>query len=253
MAERKEPTLSGIRPERDEIRSNTAKVKRPAGGASRQAPRPSPRVNNASSPLALIALIVALLGVGTGGFSFWKLQQSEVARTDAERRIAELEGRLNLTSDESSQSVTAIHEKLDWADSEIRKLWGVSNDKNKKSIQANTRKLTAINKLAKSAADDAKKAKASSDSQKSILASVRTQTNEQQLLLTRVSESSSDSRQQLRDVDALAKQLEIKVTRLETSLVSRVGSNEEAIKAIDAFRRSANSDIQQLKQRLGTP
>src|SRR5690606_1560833 len=90
-----------------------------------------------SSATAVFAFLLALVGIGTASYSVWQLQLAQQSLSSAGDRIAELEARLNLTSTESDQSVTKILEKLDWADSEIRKLWGVSYDTNRKAIAAN--------------------------------------------------------------------------------------------------------------------
>lgn len=252
MADRKEPTLSGIRPEHDEIRSGAAKANRPTGGAPRQGQRPpQPKYREAkpsSSPLAMIALVVALLGVGAGGFSFWKLQESEVARTDAERRIVELEGRLNLSNSESDQSVTRILERVDKAEEQYDLLWANYRTHRDGIAQSND-SVKRLDGSVKTAATDAKAAKVLAEGHESKISSLQSKTSEQQLLLTRVSENNGNAQTRLQQVDQLAKQLEATVNELAATSAS----NEEAIKAIDAFRRSANNDIQQLKQRLGTP
>jgi septal ring factor EnvC (AmiA/AmiB activator) len=80
---------------------------------------------------------------------------------------------------------------------------------------------------------------------------IRTQRSEQQLVLSRVSEEIDVLEQQLRAATDKAAKLENQLSKLQNSLSPRVASNEKAIKVIDAFRRTANSDIQQLKERVG--
>lgn len=250
VQDRKEPTLSTIKPERDEIASHQSRLnQRPqAGGPSRPAAsRPAPAK---TSSMAVFAFLLALLGIGTATFSVWQLQAAQQSLASAGSRITELEGRLNLTSTESDQSVTKIHEKLDWADTEIRKLWGVSYDTNRKAIQANKSHLDGLDKIAKTAAADAKKAGETASSQQTTLATLRSQSSEQQLILTRANEKIDALESQLNEATNKTKQLEAQLGELQT-LSGRVASNEEAIRAIDAFRRSANGDIQQLKQQVG--
>lgn len=250
VQDRKEPVLSGIKPERDEIASHQSRLNkraapppsRPSGGSAPAAAAPA----RGGSAVAIIALLLALVGTGVGAFGVWQLQESQAALASANDRIVELEARLNLTSTESGQSVSQIHEKLDWADSEIRKLWGVSYDTNRKAIRANADKLAQVDKTAKAAAADAKKANELATAQRSTLETLRSQSGEQQLRLSRASE----------EIDLLKQQLKETTDKLNTlsgqvsNLPARVASTEEAIKAIDAFRRTANNDIQQLKQRM---
>lgn len=251
VQDRKEPTLSGIKPERDEIASHQNRINkrppppppsRPAGGSAPAPQAAAPK----SSALTVIALLLALVGVAGAGFGVWQFQESQAALTVANERITELEARLNLTSTESGQSVSQIHEKLEWADSEIRKLWGVSHDTNRKAIRANADKIAGLESSLKTAAADAKKASELAATQGRTLETLRSQSGEQQLRITRASEEIDLLKQQVREtsskVNTVAGQMD--------NLPARVASTEEAIKAIDAFRRTANSDIQQLKQRM---
>jgi chromosome segregation ATPase len=260
VQERREPTISTIRPERDEIASHQNRLsKRPQDGPVRPPVPPGSRPAPAKrSSLAVFAFLLALVGIGTATFSVWQLRLAQQSLTSAGDRIAELEARLNLTNTESDQSVTKIHEKLNWADTEIRKLWGVAYDTNRKAIQANKTQLdsartqlNSVDKVAKTAAADVKKANALAGSQQTALVSLRTQSSEQQLVLSRVSEEIDALEQQLGTAIDKAAKLENQLSKLQNSLSPRVTGNEEAIKAIDAFRRTANSDIQQLKERVG--
>ena len=47
--------------------------------------------------------------------------------------------------------------------------------------------------------------------------------------------------------------LEKSLKTSQQDLNTRVASNEDAINAIDAYRRQVNRDIQQIKQQLGAP
>ncbi|MGH1469592.1 MAG: hypothetical protein ACRBCS_00250 [Cellvibrionaceae bacterium] len=254
VQDRKEPTFSGIKPESDEV---TTHSKSASGGAPQASSRNSNNRNQSRSSvpqqpqatksgLAIFALLVALIGVGVGGFSVWQLQLSQKNLVDAESRIAELEGRLNLTSSESDQSVTAIHEKLKWADSEIRKLWGVSNDKNKKAIKSASDDISKLTSDLKATAANAKAAKEASDSQKASFGTLKTLTSEQQLVLSQLSDDVAAAKKQLNKLN----QLETKINELGNDIPKRIKTNEEAIQAIDSFRRSANADIQQIKQQM---
>jgi len=56
----------------------------------------------------------------------------------------------------------------------------------------------------------------------------------------------ADQRKRLQDAVDLANRLDRKLG----DLAGRVKTNEEAIEAIDAYRRNINRDVLQLKQRL---
>ncbi len=248
--ERKEPTIGSIVPDKDDIKSQQQRINKATPRARPVSPAPAPK---ASGSLGTLALVVAIAALGGSGFLAWKLQQSQQNLVAAEGRILELEKRLELSDDESSQSVTAIRAKLKWADSEIRKLWGVSYDTNRKGIKANKDKLASLDKslgqLKTSAANAGKKADSASKqaaSQQSAIDSIRASAKDNVARIAKIEGAVNSQRQQLQTaVDAANR-----ASRLSTDLIVRVQANEEAIEAIDAYRRNINRDLLQLQQRL---
>lgn len=253
--ERKEPTIGSIVPDKDEIQ---ARQQQRGQKATRSRPvEPAPAPAKSSGSLGGLALVVAIAALGGSGFLAWQLQQSQQNLIAAEQRIQELESRLELSDDESSQSVTAIRAKLKWADSEIRKLWGVSYDTNRKSIKANQTKLASVDKslggVKSSAASAAKKADAANklaESQKATLGSIQQDVKSSVDRLGKIEGTVNGQRQQLQSAVDAANRASQQVNRLSSDLSARVQSNEEAIEAIDAYRRNINRDLLQLQQRL---
>lgn len=242
VQDRREPTMNSIKPERDEIAHHQGRPSSKAGAASapRRAPPPPPK----RFPAGMLALFIALIACGATGFSYWQLQQTQQVLVVAEKRIASLESQLNITSGESLESLGNVNEKLEWADSEIRKLWGVAYDTNRNTIKANKDDIASVAKLAKDATDGVV-------SQKSTLAALQALSNEQQLILSKVREDDN-----LQDMDItkalnLAEQLEQDLKKLGSDLPGKVAAHEEAIAAIDTFRRSVNADLLKIKQQLG--
>ncbi len=238
VQDRKEPTLNAIAPERDEVASHQSRTnRRPAQRPSGSRPAPPPSKPSPVGGIAFILVLITMAGVGYGA---WQLIQTQQQFAAASERIVALETQLSLNNNESSQSVDKIFERLDDADSEIRKLWGVSYDTNRKAIATNKDSITAVSGRLTDAATAAKEAKDS-------VATMQAQVDEQQLVVTRVNEDMNIQEQQIKQINDLAKSVDALAKRLET----RLGKSEEAIEAINAFRRSANSDIQQLKQQIG--
>lgn len=234
VSERKEPTISAIKPEQDEIarhRQRHHKTARTPAAAVRHA---QPVV--VGSRLALLALFLAMGAVAVAGYAYWQMMSAQVQLQSAELRIAELEGRLELSDDESAQSVTALQAKLKWADSEIRKLWGVSYDRNRKAIEANKKAIASAN-------GTTKKVQQSIKGQAADLKLINDLIEAQQNAL---SQGEKSQRQLQSQIQSLTDRLQ-KLADLEASLKSRIATNEEAIEAIDAFRRSVNRDLLQLK------
>lgn len=272
--ERKEPTLSGMAPPRDEpkaARSHAAQPTAPqssapqqgapAAGSSkpRKAPTPVSARQVKSSPWGGLALILALLGLGAGGFSYWQLTIAKQDMVAAEVRIADLEKRLVMSDDESSQSVSVLQanvvqakDELKVAQNEIRKLWDTRNV-NKKAISDNAKQISAAAKSAKTAASTAaaaqKLAQVLDGRWKTLSNDVAMQTEQ----LGVVADLSEGQQKRVRELVDKASRLDSELARVKNDLGGRLKTNEDAIEAIDAYRLSVNRDIQDLKRRFGTP
>ena len=255
MTERREPTISPLQ-SNDEPRPNRVSVSpqktgaKPASGGNggkRQAP-----AQKSGSGLAIFAFVVALAACGAAGVLYLQLMktgQSLDAATktlaSAETRILNLEQKLELTGDESVQSMTALQAQIKTNMSEIRKLWGVSYDTNRGAIAENKSSVDAIRKdiaalKSSSSKVEANLNKALTDlkADVSVLSELM---DAQQGVLAKVD---SMSQSQKNAVDEL-------VVRIK-SLDKKVLSNEEAIKAIDAFRLQVNRELIRLAAPKGS-
>jgi len=246
MTERKEPTLGNHTeaPERD---ARPTRPARPASAAASAPPRPSPAIRAAQaqdksgSGLTLFALIVAIAALGGSGYVAWQAQQLEVQnahlRSMLDARIAELEGKLTMTEGEAMESSAAFKAKLVWADSEIRKLWGVAYDTNRKNIEENKNAIDALSKkLDKANAGllaDVKKQLGSVDGK--FLAAQAT-----------VDEQVSRIQTQMDKLAGLEKQF----GTLRNDLSNRIKVNEEAVRSIDVYRLTINRDLRQLQDKV---
>lgn len=257
--ERKEPTIGGLVPNNDETivqpAPQSTAAEAPATPARQR--KTSAASARTSSSIAALALIVAVASLGGSAYLAWQLQKSQQYLGAAELRIQELEKRLELSDDESSQSVTAIRAKLKWADSEIRKLWGVSYDTNRKRIGANKDKLAQLEKNLKKAQKQATTAQQLADGHKSALQTLQQESDARSKRLAdavaavgKTDTALADQRKRLQDAVDLASRVDRKLGQLSADLVGRVKTNEDAIEAIDAYRRNINRDMLQLKQRL---
>ncbi len=238
----KEPKLTGIRPDQDEIARHQRQKSR-SGNSTRQtaaaAPK-SPPVIVKSSKVAPYAMFVAAVGLTLAGFTFWQLSMAQKSLLEADARIASLEGKLAMSDDESNASMTAMQAKLKWADSEIRKLWGVSYDNNRKAIAANKASLAEV-KEGFSTVDT--KIKTALESTKTEIQLVNELLEGQQATFGGIEKSNKEQTDKVRELDQKLAKLE----RLEDELKQRVATNEEAINAIDAFRRNVNQQLLQIR------
>lgn len=236
MNERREPTISA--PAAKEELSTKSSGPRRSGQPATHSPAARPVV--VKSKLAPVAFLFALCGLGAAGFAYWQLTLTQQALADADRRIAELEGKFALTDDEVSASTETMQAKLKWADSEIRKLWGVSHDTNRKAIAANKSNIEKAEKLAKEASKNVDaKVKAALGNVTAELKLLSDLVDAQQLSLANIENAQAKLNTQSQNIQSKLSELD--------SLQKRVKTNEQAIEAIDAFRRNVNQQILQLK------
>ncbi|UTF60035.1 hypothetical protein [Gilvimarinus sp. DA14] len=256
--ERKEPTLSGIVPERDDDHPSQP-PRRPAGKSSSGGTPPPQVIKESSGPgfFAVFALILAVGALGYSGYLTWQFTEAQKELVAAQNRVTNLEARLDLNSNESNETVDEIRDKLEWADSEIRKLWGVSHDTNRKKITANEDALAALKKQVAATEKDAATARANANSIKTELEKRIAAMDKQLSSSTKELQKSQQALQDLAANGERLQSLSMDVQRLSQQLpglkdiAARVKTNEEAIAAIDAYRRNINRDILQLKQSVG--
>ncbi len=246
-------------PSRDDFNERIGQPKaRPQAQKAAQKPAAPQRPRTAtapakSSPLVPLALLLALTGLGLAGFAYWQLLITQQQAAQAEKRIGELEQRLALSDDESTQSVAALQanlkesrESLKTAEIEIRKLWD-ARKATKQDVADNEKALNALksslSKTSKQASEAQSLAKSQADKLKAVSSDVALQAEKVAL----VGDSSDAQQKQLRDaLDRL--------TRLDSSLSklqSKMNNHDEAIKAIDAYRLTTNRELLEIKRKLG--
>ncbi len=259
---RKEPTLSSDINGLDDEPQKRVKPHKPAiqkpnitAKASKPASAPVVVEKSGGGALAGFALFVGVLGLGLAAFAFWQLTQVQATLTQAETRIVGLEQRLELSDDESSQSVTALQanlkktaEELRVSESEIRKLWDTRNV-NKNAITENQNTIKAVSgNVQKGDQQSIAQIKSLEASQTSklnqIQATLQSLSTEQQILSERVSDNG--------DIESLENQIASLKNQLNKvdDLASRITNNEEAIDAIDAYRLNINRQLVDLQKKV---
>lgn len=242
--DRKEPTLSPLKPERDEILRHR---QRTSGAKATGTPPNGTRANTGGhrpvvvrSKLAPFAFLLAVTGLGLAGFAYWQLLEAQKATDSAVARIAELEDRLEMTGDDTEASMAAVQAKLKWADSEIRKLWGVAYDTNRKNIAENK---DAIATVASQASSIESKVNASLKEVRGDVRMLNDLVEAQQSAFNEMEKTRVQLQQQTQQVADSLREMKSE----QAALQNRIKTNEQAIEAIDTFRRSVNRDLLELK------
>ena len=257
--ERREPTLStGGTPEPTESFSRRQQPQAhdhdddlpPARSTRRATPQATPANISAaeSSSLPAIALVIALVAVGGAGFLGWQLFQAQVTLKQADQRIQGLEQQLSLTSEESSASVVTLQSNVKKMDAEVRRITALI-ETNRKAIAANSEKTSAVARDAANAQKAGTDAKAGVNTLKQEVAANKTVADAAAAKIDGMNASVSQQAQSMQNLKEELDKMQLEMTALD-SLAARLRTNEEAISAIDDFRRSTNREILQIKQQL---
>lgn len=243
VSERKEPTVSSVLSSPEELASKR-KPTAPRGKA------PAPVVVRQSSGMLLwFTFLLACGGLAVGGYSLWQWQISQQTVNDQQTRIVELEKQLAVSDDSATQSLASVGVKVRDLDqrhktamSEIDKLWA-ARKANLKTLTDTGKKLEALEQNIAKANQSLKALAALTKSTE--LNSQRV--SEQELLVQSLRERMG---QQAKSVERLSSQVKKAQTSSATirAIDARTKNTEEAITAFDAFRRTVNRDLLQLKQ-----
>ncbi len=243
--------------------------------ASRNSTAPSGAGTNSNS--VILGAVTLLLASACGYFYYQNALQQEL-NAKLQQRLETLESQLGMTTSTATQTSQSLGQKvidldvrIKSADTEIRKLWTINNEKNKKILDGHDSKLadhekalsslqTNINEMKKTTAltekslgDIARTANASeqavTDANKTI-SEIRSAVGTLQQRISQGDPLLREASQQAAMAQEQTEQLQSKVD----SLSKRVTDHDETLKSIDTFRRSVNSDLGKLKQQsIGTP
>ncbi|WIO73715.1 hypothetical protein QP938_10480 [Porticoccaceae bacterium LTM1] len=238
--------FNSIVPDQDErigARGNRAGAPKPAAR-----PRPEPSGNGGGTWKILV--IVLVLVVGAMGWFGWQQHQQ---LTTLQSSFDNLQARLASTDDSLSKSGAALQLKIKeqeeelgkhWA--EIKKLWGVSYDINKKDIASNkdtaaknTGRIAKLEKSVNTVAQLSKNLDLASKKLAEISASTLAANVEME-----------DVQQRLRETTDKLNTIDQSFNRWRQDVDKRLKSSEEAVEAIDAYRRQINQELLQLRKQL---
>ena len=190
------------------------------------------QINKSSSGLFLGVVFVLLL-IGILALFLWVSDLSKASNnmsSKVESRLSILEEQLQLADSTSTEFLSDINSQLQFLDKEIRKLWDLSNKRNKVNIE----KLTQdVNKHALALKEIA-------ITQTNDQANISAITQESQKLMTIIDELSEANRDNL---DA-----QNKIAELSKSILLL----EETVRAFDAYRRQNNEMLQEMQLKISS-
>ena len=179
-------------------------------------------------------LFISLLGlINLGGLvilGLWFFNASGYQQETGQsfvQRISFLEEEISSMKAVNEESIDSLEEQTKFIDKEIRKLWDLSNKRNRKNIDSLTIQLSEV----KTSFETLFK------SNNSILAKQRARALE----IAKLEKVQADLKVKLTNLNALS----------ETSDISeKLKSQEEAIVAFDAYRKQVNRALLELEEKL---
>ena len=208
------------------------------GGASRP-----PSGGGGSGLLARLMITVSLVVAGVAAAWAWQLQgqlqQANVAMADYANRISDLEARLSDTDEGMTNNAAVQAAKLRELDLEVRKLWDNVWKKSKERLA----KLEASSKSHSSKITANEKAVAAMQSKVKSAEADLAKLNNVAGDLNRLISSARTNQAEVERVADTLNRINLDLAKMNR----RVGSNEEAVRATDAFRRQVNASIAELE------
>ena len=189
-------------------------------------------LNKNSSGLFLGVVFVLLL-VGILALSLWVSELSKASgdiNSKVETRLTVLEEQLKLADSTSTDFLSDINSQLQFLDKEIRKLWDLSNKRNKVNI------ANLDNEVKKHSNALKEIALIQTNDQKNINA-IKEQSQKLKILLNKLNESNLENASMMN-----------KISELSNSILLM----EETIQAFDVYRRQNNELLQEMQLQISS-
>lgn len=220
--------------------------RRPGGG--RRRPPSGEKAPRMIGTNLILAILVAGL-VMAGWFianQHQLLVDSQSSLTNAEGRLKLLEDRLIVTDAQLTDTGSETKEQLQNWESEIRKLWAVSNERNKKWIKDNEQAITKLNKSVTDIAASSREVNAAVGRHESAF-------KQQQIIIDQLTSVEIQMQQILstqRDLVDRVNANRQTVASLQAGLAGKVSDNEQAVASMDSYRVQTNSRLAEIERRL---
>lgn len=189
-------------------------------------------INKSSSGLFL-GIVFVLLLIGILALSLWVSELSKTSNSvnsKVESRLLILEEQLQLADSTSTEFLSDINTQLQFLDKEIRKLWDLSNKRNKVNISKLTKDVSKHTEALKEIA-------ATQTNDQTNISSIK---NESQKLRSVIDELSQANKENLNAQN--------KIAELNKSILLL----EETVQAFDAYRRQNNEMLQEMQLKISS-
>ena len=188
---------------------------------------------NKSSSGLFLGIVFVLLLIGILALSLWVSELAKASsnvNSKVESRLSILEEQLQLADSTSTEFLSDINTQLQFLDKEIRKLWDLSNKRNKVNIAKLTQDISkhssALKEIAMTQTNDQ--------------TNINTIKNESKKLRVAIDELSQANKENL--------SAQNKINELNKSVLLL----EETVQAFDAYRRQNNEMLQEMQLKISS-
>ena len=188
---------------------------------------------NKSSSGLFLGIVFVLLLIGILALSLWVSELAKASssvNSKVESRLSILEEQLQLADSNSTEFLSDINTQLQFLDKEIRKLWDLSNKRNKVNIAKLTQDIskhsTALKEIAMTQTNDQ--------------TNINAIKNESKKLRVALDELSQANKENL--------SAQNKINELNKSVLLL----EETVQAFDAYRRQNNEMLQEMQLKISS-
>lgn len=206
------------------------------------------------------------LAVLVAGLAWFTWHQS-LLQAEMRDRFAELQVRLESTGATLNESgatlasqLKALDTALDTNRSEIKKLWGVANDRNRPAIEQQAKALASLQAEVKQAtqtlaraSNDAAAAQAAVAAMKAQLETLAASVDGIKRERLAANAGLDELRTQVQASRGAVSKLDEQVRGLRDSMAKSAAENRQALTAIDTFRRETNLQLRAMREQLATP
>jgi DNA repair exonuclease SbcCD ATPase subunit len=197
-------------------------------------------------------LVVLMAGLMVAGWfiaeQYQRLQGEAAALADAKARLEVLEDRLRVTDEALTETGATTSEQINFWESEIRKLWAVTNERNRKWIEDNQKAIAALQQSTSGLDATMRDIRGTLGRHESAFSRQQEVVDQLTAMEVQLQQIVRSQRDLVDRVNAASQS----VASLNSGLANRVKETEEAVAAIDAYRLQLNSRLADLERRLNS-
>ena len=190
-------------------------------------------LNKSSSGGLLIGFIYILVFMSILSLGIWQSYESKASRTilgSVDERLVVIEEQINIADETNNDSLSDISSSIQFLDKEVRKLWDLSNKKNKVNIAKLSKAISELEKASKELNKISQLSLIDIKSNKQAIKS-----NELQLI--EVSQGSSE----IEDIQRTIKSLETQLMLIDDS-----------VQALNNYKNQLNQTIGEIQTQISS-